>query len=25
LELMVPLHKNEGDEVVVNTETGETV
>ncbi|AHB41877.1 Elongation factor P [candidate division SR1 bacterium RAAC1_SR1_1] len=25
LELMVPLHKNEGDEVTVNTETGETV
>ncbi len=25
LEIMIPLHKNEGDEVVVNTETGETV
>ncbi|MDD3262276.1 MAG: elongation factor P [Candidatus Absconditabacteria bacterium] len=25
LEIMVPLHKNEGDEVTVNTETGETV
>jgi elongation factor P len=25
LELMVPLHKNEWDEVIVNTETGETV
>ncbi len=25
LEIMVPLHKNEGDEVMVNTETGETV
>jgi hypothetical protein len=25
LEIMVPLHKNEWDEVIVNTETGETV
>lgn len=25
LEIMIPLHKNEGDEVTVNTETGETV
>lgn len=24
LEIMIPLHKNEGDEVTVNTETGET-
>jgi elongation factor P len=23
LEVMIPLHKNEGDSVIVNTETGE--